>query len=100
MSKIYLSQILLFLLCSPITLIVGQSFITETASIPAQEALPERINVDITLNILVVLMELSDDPHHETHTVQHFTDLFFSRNFFIVFLLPFTISRCPSNKSK
>ena len=78
MSKIYLSQILLFLLCSPITLIVGQSFITETASIPAQEALPERINVDITLNILVVLMELSDDPHHETHTVQHFTDLFLS----------------------
>lgn len=31
-----------------------------------------------TLTVLVVLMELPDDPHYPTHTLQYFEDLFFS----------------------
>ncbi|MHA2245791.1 MAG: immune inhibitor A domain-containing protein [Candidatus Hodarchaeales archaeon] len=30
------------------------------------------------LTVLVVLMELPDDPYHPTHTIQHYEDLFFS----------------------
>jgi len=33
-----------------------------------------------TLTVLVVLMELSDDPHHPLHTQQYYQDLFFSDN--------------------
>ncbi len=31
-----------------------------------------------SLSVLVVLMELPDDPHHPTHTTNHYKDLFFS----------------------
>ena len=31
-----------------------------------------------TLTVLVVLMELSDDPHHISHSVEHYNDLFFA----------------------
>lgn len=33
-----------------------------------------------TLTVLVVLIELPDDPHHPSNTVQHYEDLFFSNN--------------------
>lgn len=34
--------------------------------------------ISATLTVLVVLMELPDDPHYATHTLQYFEDLFFS----------------------
>ncbi len=33
-----------------------------------------------TLDVLVVLMELPNDPHHPSHTIQYYEDLFFSTN--------------------
>ncbi len=33
-----------------------------------------------TLTVLVVLMELPDDPHYPIHTLQYYEDLFFSSN--------------------
>ncbi|MHA1993888.1 MAG: immune inhibitor A domain-containing protein [Candidatus Hodarchaeales archaeon] len=84
MPRVHLSHFLLILLCSPLSLIVGQSFIIENASISSQETTFDGINLDITLYVLVVLMELQDDPHHQTHTVQHFNDLFFSNESFSI----------------
>lgn len=36
------------------------------------------ISANTNLRVLIVLIELPDDPHHPTHTVQFYEDLFFS----------------------
>ncbi len=84
MPKVPTIQLMIILLCFPISMMISNSHISGSAFISSQEAIPNEINADITLTVLVVLMELSDDPHHPTHTVQHFNDLFFSQEPFSI----------------
>ena len=84
MPKFHMTQLILILLCFPVSVIAGYSLTIDTAPNSIQDAVIEEINADITLTVLVVLMELTDDPHHETNTVQHFDDLFFSDTSFSI----------------
>ncbi len=84
MPKVNTIQLMLIILCFPISVAAGQLLTSKNMSVSTQEAKNYEIDADVTLTVLVVLMELADDPHHPTHTVQHFTDLFFSLNSFSI----------------
>ncbi|MFW9855668.1 MAG: immune inhibitor A domain-containing protein [Candidatus Thorarchaeota archaeon] len=42
------------------------------------------LTATISWTVLVVLMELYDDPHHDTHTVNHYNELFFGNASFSI----------------
>ena len=70
-SKIGLVLLLVFL--------ISNSTISSNKLIIYQSASIERsVQQTTTLSVLVVLMELPDDPHHESHTKAYYESLFFS----------------------
>ncbi|MHA2346206.1 MAG: immune inhibitor A domain-containing protein [Candidatus Hodarchaeales archaeon] len=80
MSNVRLKHLILIFLCLHINLLMNQSVVSitnPTMEINKSNNLSQMVT---NLSVLVVLMELPDDPHHPSHTVQHFNDLFFSRS--------------------
>jgi len=69
---------MLFIICSPLLIVINQPTLAQTKihSLPCE--ISDTINQETNLNVLVVLIEFGDDPHHPLHTVQHYTNLFFS----------------------
>ncbi|MHA2095970.1 MAG: hypothetical protein ACW98F_15225, partial [Candidatus Hodarchaeales archaeon] len=56
--KVHMTQVMLILFCFPVSVIASHSFTIETIPNSVQEVVNDEINVDVTLNVLVVLMEL------------------------------------------
>ena len=73
---------MLFLICSPLLLVVYEQVRdkTDINSPPSEnpEENSNKTNQETSLNVLVVLMEFEDVPHHPLHTIQHYNNLFFS----------------------
>ncbi len=76
--KKYLCGLILIIICSPLLIIINQPTLAQTKIYSLSIENSETVNQETTLRVLVVLMEVRDDPHHPLHTVQHYTDLFFA----------------------
>ncbi|MHA1206250.1 MAG: immune inhibitor A domain-containing protein [Candidatus Hodarchaeales archaeon] len=78
MSKKYLSRLMIIIICSPLLIAINQPTIALTNIYSLPSEISDTINQETNLSVLVVLMEFGDDPHNPLHTVQHYSNLFFS----------------------
>ncbi|MCK4849504.1 MAG: hypothetical protein KAT16_10780, partial [Candidatus Heimdallarchaeota archaeon] len=68
--KKYLCGLILIIICSPLLIIINQPTLAQTKIYSLSIENSETVNQETTLRVLVVLMEVRDDPHHPLHTVQ------------------------------